>query len=103
MKKIISYLTTVLICLILPLQAAFAQGYRIETSIKGAQDTSLILSYRYGQKFYSLDTAQTNNDGYAIFEDTSRIDRGMYQIILPDKSFFDFFIDQNTLVSITSV
>lgn len=102
MKKIIFYLSTAILGLILPLQASYTQGYRIETNIKGAEDTPLILSYRYGQKFFSLDTIHTNNEGFAVFEDTLDISRGMYQIILPDKKFFDFFIDETSFLSIST-
>ena len=100
MRKLIIYLTTLALPFLLLVNHSSAQGYRIEARIQGLADTSLILSYRYGSKFYSLDTAKTDNSGYAVFEDTSRIDRGMYQLILPDKSFIDFFIDGSREISI---
>lgn len=103
MEKILLYISTSLALLLLQLQPANTQGYRIETLISGAGDNSLILSYRYGSKFYSLDTAMTNRDGLAVFEDTASIERGMYQIILPDRSFIDFFIDDTRELSIHTV
>ncbi len=62
----------------------------------------MILSYRYGKKFFSLDTTRTNSEGLAIFENSSDIERGMYQIILPDKKFVDFFVDESSFLSISS-
>ena len=101
--RFISYLTTTLALILLPIQSAYLQGYKIEASIKGVKDTSLILSYRYGTKFYSVDTARTDSYGNAIFSDTLDLNRGMYQVILPDKSFIDFFIDDSQNINITSV
>ena len=101
--RFISYLTTTLALILLPIQSAYLQGYKIEASIKGVKDTSLILSYRYGTKFYSVDTARTDSYGNALFSDTLDLNRGMYQVVLPDKSFIDFFIDDSQNINITSV
>ena len=94
------YLTTSLILLLLPLQSAYMQGYKIDATIQGIKDSSLLLSYRYGTKFYSLDTARVGENGRAVFEDTVRLERGMYQIVLSDKSYIDFFIDDEQSINI---
>ncbi len=99
-NRILSYLTTALALLLLPLQPAYLQGYKIDATISGLKDTSLILSYRYGTKFYTLDTVRTNKQGFASFMDTVQLDRGMYQLVLPDRSFVDFFIDDTQNFSI---
>jgi thiol-disulfide isomerase/thioredoxin len=103
MRKISAYLLTLSCIILLQVQSASAQAYKIEARIEGLKDTSLILSYRYGPKFCSLDTSYVNSEGYASFQDTVPVERGMYQIILPDKSFIDFFIDDSPQISIKTV
>ncbi len=102
-NRIISYLTTTIVILLLPIQTAYLQEYKIEATITGVKDTSLILSYRYGTKFYSIDTARTDSQGYALFTDTIELERGMYQVVLPDKSFIDFFIDEEQYIDLHTV
>lgn len=72
-----------------------ASGYSIEVQINGIADTSLILAHRYGDKFFTDQTIQVDNSGTGIFHSDQQLDFGMYQIVLPDKSFFDFFIEEN--------
>lgn len=99
-KNIAVYLKTLLALLLLSSQSTYSQGYKIDASIEGLSDTTLLLSYRYGTKFYSIDTTRTDNKGKAVFESTDLLERGMYQIVLPDKSFLDFFVDKEQQINI---
>lgn len=95
-----SILLTAALLLLLPIQMAYVQGYKIEAEISGMNDTTLILSYRYGNKFFSVDTVLFDSKGYAMFSGTTELERGMYQLVLPDKNFVDFFIDDSQNIMI---
>ncbi|MCK5822106.1 MAG: DUF5106 domain-containing protein [Bacteroidales bacterium] len=70
-------------------------GYSIQVEIQGISDTTLILAHRYGDKFFTDDTLRLNSNGIGAFNGEEQLLSGMYQIVFPDKSFFDFFIEDN--------
>lgn len=96
----------IFLCLLLTGIAVQAQtnkvGHEIQVQIQGISDTSLILAHRFGDKFYTDDTIRLDQNGRGVFAGPKELDPGMYQLVLPDKSFFDFFIDQNQNFSIQS-
>jgi len=73
----------------------FAQGYRIEVQIDGIKDTTLLLGYHLGEKKYVQDTAIVNSKGVAVFQGDSALRKGIYLIILPNKTYFEIPIDDN--------
>lgn len=77
-------------------------AYSIEIKINGIADTTLILAHRYGDKFFTDQTISLNSEGKGVFEGDEVLMHGMYQIVLPNKSFFDFFIEENQKFKINS-
>ena len=73
---------------------SFGQGYRIGVCIADQPHTEIILSHRYGDRFFVDDTAKTQFDGCAVFTDTFLLDQGMYQVVFPDKKYIEFFIGE---------
>jgi len=67
--------------------------FLIDVDVVGLQDTQLILSHRYGDRFYSDDTIRVDENGHGQFRGDSLLPQGMYQMVLPDKTFVDFFVD----------
>ncbi len=68
-------------------------SYKIDVEIVGISDTTLILAHRFGDKFYSDDTLHLDSFGKGAFTGDFLLPEGMYQIVLPDKTFLDFFLD----------
>lgn len=71
----------------------FAQGYKIEVQINGLKDTTILLGYHMGEKKYVQDTAKVNSKGFAAFQGDSALRKGIYLIILPNKTYFEILID----------
>ena len=79
-----------------------AEGYHISVELPGIKDTTVILAHRYGDKFFTDDTLRTDQKGIGIFQNDKSLPHGMYQIVLPDRSFFDFFIDDDQKMALYS-
>ena len=90
--------------LLVPSFAGIAQenntGYRIDVKVVGIKDTTITLAHRYGDKFYSDQTIKVDNKGAGTFTGSETLPEGMYQLVLPDKTFLDFFIDSDQLFQI---
>ena len=78
-------------------------GYSIEVEIQGISDTSLILAHRYGDKFFTIDTLHLDSHGKGRFFGDELLLHGMYQVVMPDRSFLDFFIEDNQNFKIHTV
>lgn len=96
MKKsiILSVAAGCLLLSSLPCQVA-GQGHQIRVEIAGIGDTSLILAHRYGHRFYTDDTIRLDASGSGVFESEQPLAHGMYQLVFPDKSFTEFFVDED--------
>ena len=68
-------------------QHTFAQGYRIEATLKGIKDSSCILGHYYNEtQFVAKDTAKADGQGRMVFEGNKSLPGGLYLIVLPGKS-----------------
>lgn len=76
------------------LSAAQLPGYKITVKIKGIHDTTLIMGHYYGKWQYTKDTARIDNNGIAVFETKDTIGGGIYFILLPNRSHFEFILDR---------
>jgi len=74
---------------------AFADGYKIKAKIRGLKDTTLLLGHHYGDKKFVVDTAKIEKDGYAVFTGKKPLTRGIYLLVLPNKSYVDIVIDDD--------
>lgn len=90
MKKHIIFITIIIttIC-----GNIFAQGYKIEVQISGVKDTTIMLGYHLGEKKYVQDTAKVDSKGIAIFQGDSTLRKGIYLVILPNKTYFEILIN----------
>jgi thiol-disulfide isomerase/thioredoxin len=78
------------------------QGYRIQVSVPDLPEQPVILSHRFGMKFYTDDTVRTDKSGSAVFEGKTTLPRGMYQLVFPDKKFAEFFLDKDQVFSLST-
>ncbi len=89
--KRIKYILTILIITVCA--NIYAQGYRIEVQINGIKDTTIMLGYHLGEKKYVQDTATVDSKGFAVFQGDSALRKGIYLVILPNKTYFEIIIN----------
>jgi thiol-disulfide isomerase/thioredoxin len=64
---------------------AYAQGYRIEATIKGMRDSSFVIGHynRNASQFVPKDTAKADASGKVVFEGKTALPGGLYVILFP--------------------
>ncbi len=67
-------------------------AYRIELNIKGHNNEFVYLGYHYGPEFMVVDTAITDSNGHAVFEGKESLPQGVWFVVLPPKTRFDFLL-----------
>ncbi len=90
MRKIITILTLCLFSISL-----FSKGYKIEVTIEGAPNDTLLLAYYHGEGKYARDTAYTNAKGYAVFSKETPLPGGLYMMAKKGTLLFDFLISDD--------
>lgn len=73
----------------------FAQGYKIDVSIKNLEDSTVYLGYYYGDKQFAKDTLQLNSKGKGSFTGDEALPGGIYFILVPGNIFFELVIDKD--------
>lgn len=90
------------LCLLLILSmATFAQkdGYKIQVTLNGSQDTSLLLASYYGNTNQIADTAFLKNGKY-VFEGKEKLNGGIYLVVFQNKQYLELIIDQEQYFSV---
>ncbi|HOE05534.1 MAG TPA: DUF4369 domain-containing protein, partial [Bacteroidales bacterium] len=77
-------------------------AYRIEVTVSGHPGGLLYLGAHYGPEFLVIDTVQTNDKGYAVFEGKTTLPQGVYFIVIPPKTRFDFLLLDDQQFSMTT-
>ncbi len=73
--------------------AGIAQNeHKIEVKIKGFENQKIKLGYYFEDKQYIAATTILDKKGYGVFQGDSALKKGLYMIILPQKSYFDLLI-----------
>jgi len=69
-------------------------SYNIKIQVTGVSDTVVYLGNYFGDKKYSIDTAQIDSKGVAIFKGDKKLDGGMYLVLFPSRgmSYFEFLV-----------
>ncbi|MDR1583908.1 MAG: DUF5106 domain-containing protein [Prevotellaceae bacterium] len=100
MKKILTFLANFMIVSFLN-----AQGYTINLSMQGEKNIDALLIIHYGTNKYSVDTAQIDKKGKAVFTGNKPLAPGMYLIAINGAQIFDFLIsdtvNQHFSISVT--
>jgi predicted CopG family antitoxin/peroxiredoxin len=82
-----------------------AEGYTIHFAVKGDKNKSALLVMHYGTNKYSIDTAQIDRKGNAVFTGEKPLVPGMYLIAIDGTQILDFLIsdtvNQNFTISVT--
>jgi len=70
-------------------------GYEIDLTIRGLQDSTVFLAYHLGDKQYIKDTIRLNNAGHGIVTGREVLPQGIYMIVLPGRKYFELLIAKN--------
>ncbi|MBE0648134.1 MAG: DUF5106 domain-containing protein [Bacteroidales bacterium] len=70
-------------------------GYQIKFKIHGLKDTTCLVANYYGSGTYVTDTLEVNGKGEAIFSAPSDQPRGVYILVISDKIYFDFVLNND--------
>ena len=77
------------------------QGYKIDVTVKGWQDTTLILGHYFNKKMLVNDTILIDSKGKGTFTGDKALPGGVYIIYMPDKKYFDIIIDDEQHFSVS--
>lgn len=67
-------------------------GHSVTVAVKGAGETKIRLAYHVGNQQYVKDSLNTDNSGAGRFTGADKLPRGVYMIVLPNNTFFEFLV-----------
>jgi hypothetical protein len=70
-------------------------GYEIDITIRGLQDSAIYLAYHLGDKQYIKDTVRLDKAGHVIVVGKEVLPQGIYMIVLPGKKYFEILISKD--------
>lgn len=70
-------------------------GYEIDITIRGLQDSAIYLAYHLGDKQYINDTIRLDKAGHGIVLGQEVLPQGIYMIVLPGKKYFEILISKD--------
>lgn len=96
--RIVLFLTFSVFSLFSKLDAANPVAIKIK--IKGVKDTTCLLANHYGDKQYIQDTLKVDSQGRMTIDRKEKYDGGIYLIVIPNKKYFEFIMDEGQNFSI---
>lgn len=70
-------------------------GYEIDITIRGLQDSTVFLAYHLGDKQYIKDTIKLDKAGHGIVLGQEVLPQGIYMIVFPGKKYFEILISKD--------
>ncbi|MEI8224851.1 MAG: thioredoxin-like domain-containing protein [Bacteroidota bacterium] len=70
-------------------------GYEIDITIRGLQDSAIYLAYHLGDKQYIKDTVRLDKTGHGIVVGQEVLPQGIYMIVLPGRKYFEILIPKD--------
>ena len=70
-------------------------GYQIDVTINGLQDSTLFLAYHLGDKQYIKDTIKLSSTGHGKFFGKEALPQGIYMVVLPGRKYFEILISKD--------
>ncbi len=74
---------------------AIGKGYMIRFRVKGLKDTTCMIATYYGNGTYVKDTLKVDGSGRFIYKPKEDFPRGIYIVVITDKTYFEFIIDKD--------
>jgi peroxiredoxin len=75
---------------------------RIDIEVNGLENMNVILATEYGIKELVIDTVRLDSVGRGYFESKERIPGGIYIILLPNKKYFEFLVNDEQFFTIAT-
>lgn len=79
---------------------AYSQGYNIKIKIKNLPNSAVILGHYFSDRMIPDDTAFLDATGAGAFIGKTPLPGGMYIVYLPNRTYFDVFVDKNQNFSV---
>jgi thiol-disulfide isomerase/thioredoxin len=76
-------------------------GYAIDITIKGLEDSTVFMAYHLGDKQYIKDTIKLDKGGHGIVHGQETLPPGIYMIVLPGRKYFEFLISSGQRFSLS--
>jgi len=76
-------------------------GYAIDITVKGLQDSTVFMAYHLGDKQYIKDTIKLDKAGHGIVHGQETLPSGIYMIVLPGRKYFEFLISSGQRFSLS--
>jgi thiol-disulfide isomerase/thioredoxin len=76
-------------------------GYAIDITIKGLEDSTVYMAYHLGDKQYIKDTIKLDRAGHGMVHGQETLPQGIYMIVLPGKKYFEFLISTGQRFSLS--
>src|SRR5665648_53908 len=70
-------------------------GYDIDITIRGLEDSTVFLAYHLGDKQYINDTVILDKAGHGRFTGKEVLPQGIYMIVLPGKKYFEILMSDD--------
>ena len=70
-------------------------GYEIDITIRGLQDSVVFMAYHLGDKQYIKDTIKLDKAGHGIVMGQETLPQGIYMIVLPGKKYFEILLSKD--------
>jgi peroxiredoxin len=70
-------------------------GFEIDITIRGLQDSTVFLAYHLGDKQYIKDTLRLDKSGHIVVRGKEALPQGIYMIVLPDRKYFEILISDD--------
>ncbi|MEY2905089.1 MAG: hypothetical protein RJA52_1105, partial [Bacteroidota bacterium] len=74
--------------------STLANGFKVSVEIKEFEGNEILLAYYYGDKMYIKDTLSRNDQGLFSYSSETKIEPGIYLIVLPPDNIFQFLVPQ---------
>jgi peroxiredoxin len=78
------------------------EGYLINFQVKGLKDTVCLLATYYGNGTYVKDTMKVDEQGRFTFKKDPDYPKGMYLVVINDKSYFEFIVNNDQKFSMST-
>ncbi len=78
-----------------------SNGYEIDITIHGLQDSTVFMAYHLGDKQYIKDTIKLDNSGKGKINGQETLPQGIYMIVLPGRKYFEILISEDQHFSLS--
>lgn len=71
------------------------EGVKIRIQVKNLPNTWCRVAYQFGEQRYVMDSLLSDKKGWMDFESDTLLPQGVYQLFLPDTTFFEFLMGED--------